>query len=349
MKGSENNRRKAEATSRSASSGRPAGTDDSARTAGTRELTDRQRARRRRRRRKKLLGMAILTAGVLLLLLVVALVVLHITGTVAKNNGSQLSFLAVKDIRVEGDTRYSAEEVIQASGIYVGESLLVVNKVQAHDAILKQFPYLERVEVSNVSFSTIRIQVEETAVLGAVQTPDGFAMLGRNNHRLENLSEDRLPAGTVRIYGASLQGAQIGEDLLDERCLRIVRTLLTAVEQNGVESLTAIDLTEKTNIQAVWREQILLVLGNESNLAEEIRAFQALLPTLLKNNGEQAIGRLDMTSYSDDDSENNRAIFSPLDSLPQPAGTTASGDSPTDNAADGDASAGQAAAGQSAG
>lgn len=295
---------------------RTEGIGTSARSSESAEAAARRQKRKRRRRRKKLLGIAILTAGALLLVLVVALVVLHITGTVAKNNGSQMSFMAVQKIEVEGETRYSAEDITRASGIYVGESLLVVNKVQAHDAILKQFPYLERVEVSNSSFSTIHIRVEETTVLGAVQTPDGYAMLGQNNHRLENLPEEQLPEGTVRIYGAEAVDAQLGGNLLDERSLRITRTLLTAAQQNGVDVLTAIDLTEKTNIRVVWRNQILLVLGNESNLEEEIRAFQQLLPTLLKNNGEHTVGKLDMTSYSDDDSENNKAVYSPLEKLP---------------------------------
>lgn len=288
------------------------------------EAAARRLQRKRRRRQKKLLGIAILTAGALLLILVVALVALHITGTVAKNNGSQLSFMAVQKIEVEGETRYSSADIIQASGIYVGESLLVVNKVQAHDAILRQFPYLELVEVSNSSFSTIHIRVQETTVLGAVQTPDGYAMLGRNNHRLENLLEEQLPEGTIRIYGADTVDAQLGGNLLDERSLRITRTLLEAAQQQEVDTLTAIDLTEKTNIRAVWRDQILLVLGNESNLEEEIRAFQQLLPTLLKNNGEQAVGKLDMTSYSDDDSENNKAVYSPLEKLPSLGAAAAS-------------------------
>ena len=301
---------------------RAGGVGTPARSSESAEAAARRQQRKRRRRRKKLLGIAILTAGALLLVLVVALVALHITGTVAKNNGSQLSFMAVQKIEVEGETRYSSADIIRASGIYVGESLLVVNKVQAHDAILKQFPYLERVEVSNSSFSTIHIRVEETTVMGAVQTPDGYAMLGQNNHRLENLSEEQLPEGTVRIYGAEAVDAQLGGNLLDERSLRITRTLLAAAQQNGVDALTAIDLTEKTNIRVAWRDQILLVLGNESNLEEEIRAFQQLLPTLLKNNGEQTVGKLDMTSYSDDDSENNKAVYSPLEKLPSLGVTT---------------------------
>lgn len=290
--------------------------------AGKRPANTRAEVRRRRRRRRKLMGLLILLTGGLLIALVVALVALHITGRVAQSNGTPLSFLSVKEITVEGDTRYSKEELIDASGIYVGESLLVVNKVQAHDALLRRFPYLERVEISNVSFSGIQILVKEAEPLGAVKTAEGYVILGSNNHALEIVSEDALDGNLVKIHGAQPEQVALGEPLLDERSKKIVDTLMTAAEEYGVETLTQVDLSEKTNIRAVWREQILLVLGNETNLAGQLQAFQAILPTLLKNNGEKAVGKLDMTTYSDDNAENDRAIFSPLEELP-PLGAAA--------------------------
>lgn len=274
-------------------------------------------ARRRRRRRQRILRICVLLSALLVFALIVAFIVLRITGTVAKNNGEKTSFLAVRDIIVEGDTRYSTDEIIRESGIYVGESLLVVNKVQAHDRLLEKFPYLDRVEVGNASFSTIQIRVWETQVIGAVQTEDGYYVLGANDHALELLPGTALPAGCTRILGASLEGKQIGGRLLDARSLRIASALIEAADNTGLTDLTVIDMTEKTNIRAVWRDQICLVLGNETNLSGQIDAFGSLLPTLLQNNGEHVIGRLDMTSYADDDPDNDRAIFSPADALPE--------------------------------
>ncbi len=297
-----------------------------------RPTNTRAEVRRRRRRRRRLMGLLILLTGGLLIALVVALVALHITGRVAQSNGTPLSFLSVKEITVEGDTRYSKEELIEASGIYVGESLLVVNKVQAHDALLRRFPYLEWVEISNVSFSRIQILVKEAEPLGAVETAEGYVILGSNNHALEIVSAEALDENLVKIYGAQPEQVALGEPLLDERSKKIVDALMAAVEEHGVETLTRMDLSEKTNIRAVWREQILLVFGNETNLAGQLQAFQAILPTLLKNNGEKAVGKLDMTTYSDDDAENDRAIFSPLEELPSlgAAAETPPAEEPTD-------------------
>lgn len=273
---------------------------------------DRATARKRKRRRLKMMRMAIVLTVLLLLGLIIALVVLHISGSIAKHNGTKTEFLAVTGIEVTEDTRYTPEEIIDASGLFVGESLLVINKVEAHNAILSAFPYLDYVDVSNSSFSTLHITVRETTVLGAAQMSDGWMVLGENNHALEPLAEEDLPADMLRVYGADTVGESVGSPLLAERDIQMCRTLFAAAETHKLTDMSRIDLTEKTNVRIRWKEQIDVVLGNESNFSAQIKALTGILPTLIANNGEAVTGRLDMTSYADDDASNDRAIFSPM-------------------------------------
>ena len=273
-------------------------------------------ARMKRRRRLRMMRLAIVLTVLLVLALVIALVVLRAVGVAASKRGETTSFLAVNKIVIEGDTRYTNEELLQESGIYVGQSLLAVNKVQAHDRILRAFPYLEWVEVGNSSFDTIRIRVRETVVLGAVKTSQDWMVLGSNNQGLEHLTEDALPQTMLRIEGAALEGEAVGEKLLDERSLRVVATIIEAAADSKLEGVAAINLAEKTNIRLQWKDQLDIVLGNESNLAGEIQRLPGILESLLKNNGETAKGRLDMSSYADDDPDNDRAIYTPQELLP---------------------------------
>ena len=273
----------------------------------------RKAARRKRRIRRRIIRIAIVLTALLLVALLIALVVLRISGGIAKDKGEAASLLAVKAIEVEGDTRYTDEEIIAASGIYVGESLLVINKVEAHNAVLARFPYLDTVDVGNASFSTIRIQVRETPVMGVVETATGYLVVGENNRALELITDEAtLPAGAVRIQEATLLEETVGKPLLNERSLRVTATLLSAARQYGLADVTGIQLGQKTNIRLMWKNQIEVVLGNESNLALQIKALVGILPTLLNNNGEGATGRLDMRSYADGDAANDRAIFSPM-------------------------------------
>ena len=98
--------------------------------------------------------------------------------------------------------------------------------------------------------------------------------------------------------------------------------MLGAVEQCGLQGVTGVDITEKTNLRFWWKNQVDVILGNESNLAEQVTAFNRLLPTLIEKNGDSVSGQLDMTSYADDKTENDRAVFTPADALKKPETST---------------------------
>ena len=292
-------------------------------------LEARKEARRRRRRRRQVVRVLIVLAVVLLLLVVGFVVVLHIMGTQAAKKGETTSFLGVKAIQVEGKTRYTPEEIIEQSGLYVGQSLLAINKVQAHNSLLSAFPYLCHVEVGNASFDTLRIYVEEIPVLGVAKLEDGWMIVGENNHALERVEEETLPAGILRIVGATPISDQLGQLLLDERSLRIGEVIVEAARLYGLDTLVAIDVTEKTNIALEVGAGLEVLLGNETNLEVQVETLVNTLPTLLENNGVDATGRLDMTSYADDDPSNDRSIYTPEELLLEkeeaakdPGGTT---------------------------
>ena len=275
----------------------------------------RQLARRRRRRRLMLIRTAIVLSIVLLLLLVGALVVMKIVGTQQSKRGEMASFLAVREIVVEGDTRYTSEELIDKSGLYVGQSLMGVNKVRAHELLMQNFPYLNTVEIGNASFDTLRIRVTETEVMGAVQLGEEWMIVGANNHALERLTADALPADVLRVVGATLESETIGQSLLDERSLRVCRTVSAAAQLYGLDNMTTIDIVEKTNLSILLDERLRVVLGNETNIPAQIKMLVDTLPVLYQNNGLEASGRLDMTTYADDDPNNDKAVYTPAELL----------------------------------
>lgn len=275
----------------------------------------RQEARRRKRRRLMIRRALIVLALLLMVAAIVTAVVIKIVADQKSAKGEKVGFLAVKEIVVEGDTRYTDEEIVKASGLYVGQSLLSVNKVQAHDALSAAFPYLNTIEVSNASFYTLRIRLTEVPVMAAVELKDGWMILGDNNRALERVEADAIPEGTVYIRGASFAAQTVGESLLDERSLRICRTLIEASRRYGLDEMTTIDVSVKTKISLLLRERMQVVLGTETNLTDQVKALVDILPTLYKNNGEDAAGRLNMLFYNDTDKKNDKAIYTPQEVL----------------------------------
>ena len=275
----------------------------------------RQKARARKRRKLMLIRTALVLAVMLVLLLVGALIVMKIVGTQQSKRGDTTNFLAVQNIVVEGDTRYSDEQIIEASGLYVGQSLLGVNKVTAHDNLLEKLPYLNSVTISNTQFSTLRIRLTETTVMAAVQVEDGWMIVGDNNQALEHITESEPSEGILRIGGATLLEQQVGSELLDERSLRITRLLEASISQYELDGVTGVDMTEKTRISLTLNGRLQVLLGNDTAIPAQISMLVDTLPVFYQNNGVNAGGRLDMRTFADDKPDNNKVIYTPPEEL----------------------------------
>ena len=292
----------------------------------------RRKARRRRRRRLMIIRTAIVLGIVALLVIVGWFVVWKFRADAASARKETTTFFPVKEIVVEGETRYSAEELIEKSGLYVGQSLMGVNKVQAHDLLEQNFPYLDTIEVSNASFDVLRIRVTDTAVMGAAQVGDAWYIVGVNNKTLEKVAADAVPTNLLRIVGATTENVVIGEGLMDQRSLQICETVTSAAALYELHGMTTIDITVKTKLAISLNDRIQVVLGNETNIPAQIKMLTDTLPVLYKNNGLEAAGRLDMTTYADDNPNNDKAVFTPAELLQKPEenppvdSTTATGD-----------------------
>ena len=85
-------------------------------------------------------------------------------------------FFRVDTITVTGQNRYTAEEIREASGITVGENLLLLNKYTASGNITAKLPYIEEIRIHKQLPDTLQIEVKECGTpVAAVQ--EGVAWL----------------------------------------------------------------------------------------------------------------------------------------------------------------------------
>ena len=70
-------------------------------------------------------------------------------------------FFKADQIFVTGASRYSQQQVLQASGIRQGGNLFLLNKHQAAAAITDQLPYVESVRIRRQLPNALRIEITE--------------------------------------------------------------------------------------------------------------------------------------------------------------------------------------------
>lgn len=225
---------------------------------------------------------------------------------------SKAAAFGVKSVTVEGNTRYSNDAIVGISGIYVGQSVFSVNKKQAAENIKAAFPYIETVEVSNSSFDTIRIKVEETEPIGAIYAGGRWVVVGEDGRGLEALPvEGERPYRYLYIRGAEPLTDELGKVMLDERRLAIVNELRAAFANTPLEGVGVIDLTDVTDILLDWKNQITIALGNDANLTYEIKVAASSLPILLEQYGMTTRGELDIRMYSDPNNTSPMIVYKP--------------------------------------
>ena len=80
-------------------------------------------------------------------------------------------FFQVETVAVTGNSRYSQEEIIKATGIQTGDNLFRMNKYQIAHQVLQGLPYVEELTIRRALPSTIVITVKEWNAVARVEAP----------------------------------------------------------------------------------------------------------------------------------------------------------------------------------
>ena len=218
---------------------------------------------------------------------------------------------SVHSITVEGNHHYTSDQILRASGLYVGQSVWALNKSQAEANIKNACPYVETVQVKSSLLNAVTVTVTETTIAGAMYHDAQWILVGMSGQWLDSLPvESDVPPRYVYFKGATFAGTALGKQAMDDRCTRIMQDILTEAKNQKVTGIAEIDMSDKTSITLNWNNQVTVLLGNDSNLTYEIAVLAKTLPKVLKNHGKQAKGVLDISSYADDELT-NQVIFTP--------------------------------------
>ena len=81
-------------------------------------------------------------------------------------------FFKITKIEVSGNSLYSAEEIIAASGIEEGDNLFFVNRIAAGSRVVVKLPYVDSVKISRGLPNRVTIEVTESNAVGYVSVGD---------------------------------------------------------------------------------------------------------------------------------------------------------------------------------
>lgn len=120
-------------------------------------------------------------------------------------------FFRVNTVTVEGNTMYTDEEVIEASGIETGDNLVALPKSKIAARIRVGLPFVSSVSIRRVPPDQVTLVITEHAVAAAVSDEmNGWWHIAASGKILEQVSD---PGDVMIIEGLTAMGPILGDNL----------------------------------------------------------------------------------------------------------------------------------------
>lgn len=157
-------------------------------------------------------------------------------------------FFRVNSVEVTGNVRYTAAEIIKASGIQMGDNLIALPRSRISASIRSQLPYVENVSLRKVLPDGVVLRVTERVAAASVNSAEGRWLMSSQGKLLEL---DNGAVQAIQVTGLTAAGPYAGGMIQvaegEENTLRYVKELLMVLEGRGhLGECTALDCSAAT-------------------------------------------------------------------------------------------------------
>ncbi len=244
----------------------------------------RSRARKRRRRQAEYRQTGAL-AKLLVMLTVVAAIVLGVA-----------IFFRVGTVDVQGNTIYSTDQVIMASGLEKGDNLLMVNRAAVAGRIKAMMPYVRDVSVSPSLPDTVVIQVRESDVAVLVKSDVGAQWYLNTDGRIMGTTVEGFRGQIITVDGVTVTAPKAGESAVpsegQEQSLDAALQVIRQMEGTGLlEQVTKVDASKAYDLVLRCGDRLEIRLGGNEDLEYKIQYLQVILEDL----EDYQMGTIDLT------------------------------------------------------
>lgn len=228
-------------------------------------------------------------------------------------------FFNVETITVTGASNYTAQEIIDASGIRAGDNLVRTSTEKCAERIESRLVYIENAEITRSFPDTMVINVE-ACVPAANFLCDGYTLLISSKGKvLDQITEPK--AGLLNFTGTDpMPGIVPGEKFAsdDEHKTAAIEKLMEFFLSEDYsalkEKVTVIDVSDRADLSYTYDNRIVVDLGSVNDIDYKINYSSEIISNHI---GERTEGVLRIMSNSQGASfldkeslEHNAQVFS---------------------------------------
>lgn len=208
-------------------------------------------------------------------------------------------FFRVDTVLVEGNSRYTDEQVVAASQVERGDNLFTLNKSAMISRILTRLPYVDDMSIHRKLPDTLVIYITESAPLAWVESGGACWLLDHRCKVLET-GEESLAGALPQVLGLTPIDPTVGSRLTAEGDgqdkLERLRAFLAAMGEAGMTgSLTGfIDLSSSNELRFGYGADLTVLFPLNGDFAEKTHKLRQVL-LAMDEEGIARTGTLDLT------------------------------------------------------
>lgn len=196
-------------------------------------------------------------------------------------------FLKIETVNINGNSRYSYEEIRELVNITEGENIYSFDAEENEKAIMRSLPYVGSVEIKRDLPTTVDINIiEETPYFAAELAGDTY-LLSSDLKVLDRISDDS--SDTSKLTALKLNNVRrciVGEyiEFVDSRTLDAILDLYKCFEANYIEDkIINVDIRSRFDIYINYEGRFSVYVGDMENIGIKIRFLVGILDELYDN------------------------------------------------------------------
>lgn len=165
-------------------------------------------------------------------------------------------FFRVEEIAVSGAGKYTAQEIIDASGVEKGDNLFLVGGSRTAQKIYSALPYVDEVNIRHALPDALVITVTERTPAVVVQGGESWWIVDVKGKVLEEVASPQA-AGVAEVSGLTALLPAVGTTLAVEEAERfrldsLMELLAALFQRDMLKEVSAIDLTSAAELSLVY-------------------------------------------------------------------------------------------------
>lgn len=210
---------------------------------------------------------------------------------------------------LEGNSRYTEQDIIDASGVDYQDNLCLVKRTSVANSLLSNLSYVSSVSVTRHLPGTLVITITESEAAAAVNSDGKWYDIDTNGKILEESDtapdvgqvtgltlKDPRVGEAIQVYLGTEKGYEGGSQTLQRTSLL---ALLPALEGRSLlNDITEINLSSDSVIVLTYQGRLKVKIPLESDFEYQVKLFNSILEDYITVNwSEKDSGTLDMTYH----------------------------------------------------